>query len=123
MSNLSNQLCMMCHQKNRLAALEQLKMIKREINRSPKFKTITIEYPVKSLMWHINAHCRYGISCQKLKSMQNEALRLARDLEPQLIAIAKNGDKALYRNILRLLGGHFPAVYRELEHIHYESHK
>ena len=103
-----------CMMKNHLQSLEQICD-----NFTPKEP---VDDSRHNLMWGIHSHCRYGLTCHDLSQFDRECQQIADSIESKLIAIAKEHDNSYYE-ILRLLQGYFPSVYRSLEEIYNRNRK
>lgn len=91
-------------------------------------KNLGIEQSTKrhDFMWGFNSHCKYGLSCPKLDQFNRECESLAQNVEPYIAGLAEaNGIDKKYNNayhdVLNLCRGDFPAVYKRLEIINFNS--
>ena len=117
-------ICMMCHEKNDTKYLHKLNHLERLLHNAIHSKDL-VKYRYINFMWGIHSHCRYGIHCPTLSNNDSKANRIANDLEAYIVTAALSDDKQLYHDILQLLRGEFPSVYRLVEDIHngrYKNH-
>ena len=121
--NITNGLCMMCHEKSNTRYIDQLKRIDRLLHGvEPTEKSLRIGCG-RAFLWDIHIRCQYGMDCPELERRLSEAKKEARGLEERLIAVATGDDIRLYRETLRHLQGYFPAAYRLLERVHATAQK
>ena len=76
---------------------------------------------IPNFNWFINPRCQYGIQCNKIDNMARNMNRLTTEIEPKLVTVAYSDDTYLYHNILNLLRGYFPAVYKQVELLHHKG--
>ena len=113
---MPHDICIVCHDKrfhsqlDKINQLEQLiRLQKIDIDRHKRYASFT---------WFINKKCQFGMPCQTLQSKNREALAKASMLEPYLNEIAESDNITLYHNVLNILRGNFPSVYRHMEELH-----
>lgn len=72
-----------------------------------------------AFLWGIHTKCEYGLHCH---TQSVEASRLnarARELGARIITVCKEpAYEQIYRRVLGLTQGYFPAVYRTMENLH-----
>ncbi len=66
------------------------------------------------LNWNIRYRCRYGFGCPKLDVARIELEETARSMNAKMRHFALNASEGRFREMLRLLQGDFPAVYRQM---------
>lgn len=122
-----NSPCVFCHTnldskyRPALSRLEDIVIRFREGHRE-LWDDIRKDCGHEHLDWDIQMHCRYGLSCTKLKMQESSLRHTAESLNETLVYIAKT-DKHLYHDVLELCRGYFPRVYSELAKIHQKGAK
>ena len=109
-----NHLCMICtkkHDRSRRHRLEQILQAMKQGGIQAECGNFKRPY----LLWGSKAHCPYGIYCPILNEEESRCLHLTERIEWYFQPLIHAGDKNLYHNILHLLQGYFPDVYRYLE--------
>lgn len=112
---LHQTMCMACREKSNHPQLDAVKRVRMLLLQSGLDVS---KDPVKPMLWGFHSRCRFGLHCSALISADNEAERIAREIEPYLYALAVSDNEALYHSVLRCLQGHFPAVYKTVAEIH-----
>jgi hypothetical protein len=65
--------------------------------------------------WFNNNKCKYGMSCTKTNTYNNEFTRTTQKLDILISGYIEQTDCSDYHTLLRYLQGYFPNVYREVE--------
>lgn len=66
------------------------------------------------LNWGIRFRCRYGVGCPKLDVARSELECLARGLNPKMRHFALHASDGKFGEMLHVLQGDFPSVYRQM---------
>lgn len=110
-----HEVCLFCHRKNDISLVNS--RIIRVINAVEQCGISSADLYSKGYandyMWGIAAKCPYGMNCTK-QDMGTAKMNAER-AGMLLNAYIDRTDCKEYRNILRLLQGEFPAVYRGFE--------
>lgn len=110
---MKHKICMFCHNNKTEQKKRKLNTIRQLIIRH-RVKPSSERY---YFVWGAATRCEYGIPCSKLDIANSSINNLCREIEPYLISIARIGKEDLYYQILNLLRGDFPSVYKEMEKI------
>ena len=105
--------CMTCSQKRHSDKLDRLRMIQAYLDMSVPFTATQRE--IRSYDWDIHEHCRYGLSCNELRNMENQAQQIAHMIEKNFAEMLSWRAETTYRQVLSMMQGYFPRAYRELE--------
>lgn len=65
--------------------------------------------------WGMNDKCKFGASCDKTNRSDREFRQLTSELDELLSAYIEKPCHEHYHDILNLLRGYFPAVYKQFE--------
>ena len=77
--NITNGLCMMCHEKSNTRYIDQLKRIDRLLHGvEPTEKSLRIGCG-RAFLWDIHIRCQYGMDCPELERRLSEAKKEARE--------------------------------------------
>ena len=106
-------LCVTCRQKSLSMFEEQLKRIERMLNNIEPNNN----YPQFSFNWGISHRCKFNMPCDRMNQFQRNSERIADRITPKVITVCLGDDFALYKNLLNLLRGYFPAVHQEASYI------
>ena len=101
--------CMICRKKSDRSSVHRLQQIYQHLRR---FKE---NGKVLGLMWGNNLHCPYGVYCNDIQIIKAEGNRLERQIEAKFEDLIENGTEKEYHELLHLLCGYHPAVYKYLE--------
>ena len=107
-------ICMICREKNRSDILMHLRRIDQMLHGIPED---TESARGLAFLWDIHSRCPYGMSCPTLEENKRNCMRIARDLESRIVAVAVGNNDSLYYETLRMMQGYFPAVYRTMERL------
>ncbi len=111
-----NSPCIICHSQGdqwKLAKLRQMEQLCSGLE-----GTDSVRHNLNTGL-RVHSGCRYGLSCSKLSSFDNECNAVVRSIANKLVTVAVSSDDAIYNQILELCRGDFPGAYRELERIHH----
>ena len=67
------------------------------------------------LNWGIRFRCHYGLGCPSLDVERINQEEQARRLTPKMRQLALHGSDGKFYEVLRILQGDFPVVYRQME--------
>ena len=62
-----------------------------------------------------NFHCRYGLHCPQMEQEKSRIRMTALQLDPIMYALSQSDNKSLQQEVLQLLRGDYPCVYRQFE--------
>lgn len=116
--NIMNTACMVCHANNtKINKLQNIERFLRRFDLKPATHTFRFA-------WDLNERCRYGIpSCNKIRQFEVENNAIVNRIEPQLTSFIESADEGVLRELLALLRGDFPRVYKQAEREFYSRRK
>lgn len=105
--------CSNCKAKNDTSYYDQIKKLERLLQDVvPEAHKGNYQ---SHFFWNICPKCPYGMQCAEIRRNRIRAEKTARRLEDKMLAVAHGSDNTLYRQMLELTRGMFPAVYKSLE--------
>lgn len=108
--------CMSCHIST--SELDRLKRLKDVLYHIEPTNNYSIRFN-----WYFNPRCKFGVSCNEITKLKRQLERYAEEIEPKLVTLGLSDDDNLYHQVLRLLQGYFPSVYKQLEIIYHTKQK
>ena len=114
---MKNHICLICHEKGKTHEMDQLQRISILLEGTLVTRETLEAGHGMAFLWDIHSRCPYGMTCPERQSYKSAFMNKARSMEEQLIAFAINSSDGKFHEMLCLLRGHFPAVYRTMERL------
>lgn len=118
---MKQNVCLVCKQKSHNPHLNRLQWVKIHLD---KYTLDTSDVKLIGLSQALASHekCKYVISCPTMIRNNAEIERLARELEPKIIAYLEQESMTEMYKLFTLIQGYFPAARKMIEQYWFKYH-